>query len=230
MILVLAANTSFADFPRLASFQAGDEFMPRQLTKRGHRLVFSNGIFMLAGCAIVLLIATDAKVDLLIPLYAIGVFTSFTMSQFGMAKHHVRKKEKGWQKGIFVNGFGGVLTAIVLIVLLLTKFRHGAWVIVVIVPVMVFLLSRLNKQYVAEAEELARDLPLLTSAPTMRRHVVLVFVDALDLAAARALQYARTLSQGQVRAVHFDLDPIRTEQLTEAWGRLGFRELPARCG
>ena len=106
LILVLAANTSFADFPRLASFHAGDNFMPRQLTKRGHRLVFSNGIISLAVVAAVVMLATDAKVDRLIPLYAIGVFTSFTMSQAGMAKHHLTHKEPGWRKGFFVNGFG----------------------------------------------------------------------------------------------------------------------------
>ena len=99
MILVLAANTSFADFPRLASFAAADNFMPRQLTKRGHRLVFSNGILSLATAAIVLVVITDAKVSRLIPLYAIGVFTSFTLSQTGMAKHHIRLKEPGWQRG-----------------------------------------------------------------------------------------------------------------------------------
>ena len=226
LILVLAANTSFADFPRLASFQAGDDFMPKQLTKRGHRLVFSNGILMLAISAVVLLLLTDAKVERLIPLYAIGVFTSFTMSQAGMARHHVRKKEPGWRKGIFINGFGAVLSFIVAIIFLITKFTHGAWVILLVVPIMVYGLAKLNKQYVAEAEELERDLPRMTNAPTMRRHVVLVFVDALDVASARALQYARTLAPGHVRAVHFDLDPIRTELLTDAWSRLGFENFP----
>ena len=131
LILVLAANTSFADFPRLASFHAGDNFMPRQLTKRGHRLVFSNGIIFLAVAGIVLLIATDAKVDRLIPLYAIGVFTSFTLSQAGMAKHHIREKEQGWRWGLFINGIGrdhaaGHRPSSSPIF----KFTHGAWVIV----------------------------------------------------------------------------------------------------
>src|SRR5207302_49417 len=113
LILVLAANTSFADFPRLASFHAGDNFMPRQLTKRGHRLVFSNGIIFLTVASIVLLLLTGAKVDRLIPLYAIGVFTSFTLSQAGMAKHHITKKEPGWRFGLFVNGTGAVMSLIV---------------------------------------------------------------------------------------------------------------------
>ena len=121
LILVLAANTSFADFPRLASFHAGDNFMPRQLTKRGHRLVFSNGIIFLAIAGIVLLIATDAKVDRLIPLYAIGVFTSFTLSQAGMAKHHIREKEQGWRWGLFINGTGAIMTAVITVVIALLQ-------------------------------------------------------------------------------------------------------------
>lgn len=226
MILVMAANTSFADFPRLASFHAGDNFMPKQLTKRGHRLGFSNGILFLAVSATVLLLVTGAKVDRLIPLYAIGVFTSFTMSQAGMTKHHLTKREPGWQKGIFVNGVGAVLSGIVAAVILVTKFTHGAWVIVILVPLMVFALARLNKQYVAEAEELERDAQQAAAVPVMRRHVVLVLLDTLDLASARALQYARTISPDEVRAVHFDLDPIRTEDLLVSWERLGYERFP----
>jgi amino acid transporter len=226
LILVLAANTSFADFPRLASFHAGDNFMPKQLTKRGHRLVFSNGILGLAIAASVLLLATGASVDRLIPLYAIGVFTSFTMSQAGMAKHHLTHKEPHWRKGLFINGFGAFLSLIVDIVILVTKFMHGAWVIVVLVPLMVYGLTRLNKQYEAEAEELKEDAPRLAEAPTLRRHVVLVFVENLDLAAARAIQYARTLFPDELRAVHFVLDPVRTEDLATAWRQLGLSRLP----
>ncbi len=221
LILVLAANTSFADFPRLASFHAGDNFMPKQLTKRGHRLVFSNGIISLALAAVVLLLVTDAKVDRLIPLYAVGVFTSFTMSQAGMARHHLRKKEPGWRKGIFVNGVGAVLSAVVDVIILITKFTHGAWVIVVIVPLMVYGLTRLNKQYEAEAHELERDAPRAAEARILRRHVVLVLVENLDVASARAIQYARALTPDDLRAIHFDLDPIRTEDLVATWSRLG---------
>ena len=125
LILVLAANTSFADFPRLASFHADDHFMPKQLTKRGHRLVFSNGIISLAVASIVLVIVTGAKVDRLIPLYAIGVFTSFTLSQAGMAKHHITLKEPGWRRGLFINGMGALLSLVVDIVIAVTKFTHG---------------------------------------------------------------------------------------------------------
>jgi len=225
LILVLAANTSFADFPRLASFHAGDNFMPKQLTKRGHRLVFSNGILSLALAAAVLVVVTGAKVSRLIPLYAIGVFTSFTMSQAGMARHHLRKKEPGWRKGLFVNAFGAVLSLIVAIIILITKFSHGAWVICVLVPVMVYGLTRLNKQYEAEAEELEHDAPRAAEAPILARHVVLVLVDRLDLASARAIQYARSLTPDELRAVHFVIDPQRAAVLSGEWQRLGLSRL-----
>jgi hypothetical protein len=225
MILVLAANTSFADFPRLASFHAGDNFMPRQLTKRGHRLVFSNGIIMLAVAAIVLVVVTGAQVSRLIPLYAIGVFTSFTLSQAGMARHHVRLKEPGWRSGLVINGAGAVMTLVITVVIGVMKFTTGAWVIIILVPILVALLVRLNRQYESEIEELAKDAPAAAEVPVLRRHVVLVFVEHLDLASARAIQYARTLLPDELRAVHFDLDPIRTEDLAMAWREMGLGRL-----
>jgi amino acid transporter len=217
LILVLAANTSFADFPRLASFHAGDNFMPRQLTKRGHRLVFSNGILFLSGFAIVLVVVTGAKVDRLIPLYAIGVFTSFTLSQAGMARHHLREREPGWRGGLVINGVGAVMTLVVDIVIAITKFTHGAWVIVGLVPLMVLFLVRLSRQYETEADQLEYNVPEAVAAPILRRHVVLVFIDRLDLAAARAIQYARTLMPDDLRAVHFTLDHQRARELAQAW-------------
>jgi amino acid transporter len=225
LILVLAANTSFADFPRLASFHAGDNFMPRQLTKRGHRLVFSNGIFFLSGFAILLVVVTGAKVDRLIPLYAIGVFTSFTLSQAGMARHHLRLKEPGWRSGLVINATGAVMTLVVDIVIAITKFTHGAWVIVLLVPLMVLFLVRLARQYETEAEQLDHDVPRAVAAPILRRHVVLVFVDRLDLAAARAIQYARTLMPDDLRAVHFVIDHQRADELAEAWTRHGLARI-----
>jgi hypothetical protein len=225
LILVLAANTSFADFPRLASFAAGDHFMPRQLTKRGHRLVFSNGILSLAGASIVVLLATDAKVSRLIPLYALGVFTSFTLSQAGMARHHIRRKEAGWKTGLFVNGFGAFLTFVVDIIIAIVKFAEGAWVIILLVPILVLLLLRLNRQYVDEAEELLEDAARAAEAPILRRHVVLVFLDTIDLASARALQYARTLAPDEMRAVHFAVDMARAKTLRDEWLQLGFSRI-----
>jgi amino acid transporter len=226
LILVLAANTSFADFPRLASFHAGDNFMPKQLTKRGHRLVFSNGIIALALASAVLVVVTGAKVDKLIPLYAIGVFTSFTLSQAGMAKHHIRKKEPHWRRGLFINATGAVLSLIVDVIIAITKFMHGAWVIIVLVPVMVAVLVRLNRQYEAEAEELERDAEAAATAPILRRHVVLVFVARLDRAAARAIQYARALVPDEMRAVHIAVDRHNAEMLGAEWRRLGLTRVP----
>jgi amino acid transporter len=225
LILVLAANTSFADFPRLASFHAGDNFMPRQLTKRGHRLVFSNGIIFLSGFAILLVVVTGAKVDRLIPLYAIGVFTSFTLSQAGMARHHLREREAGWRSGLVINGVGAVMTLVVDVVIAITKFTHGAWVIVVLVPLMVLFLVRLARQYTTEAEQLEHNVPEAVAAPILRRHVVLVFVDRLDLAAARAIQYARTLMPDELRAVHFVVDHQRAHELSDAWAQHGMSRI-----
>jgi amino acid transporter len=226
LVLILAANTSFADFPRLASFQAADSFLPRQLTKRGHRLVFSNGIITLSVASLILLIVTDAKVDRLIPLYAIGVFTSFTLSQSSMARRHLRLREPGWRHGLLVNGFGAVLSLVVDIVVAITKFSHGAWVVIASVPVIVMLLLRLARQYQTEATELEQDVPLAATQRILDRHVVLVLIDQLDLAAARAIQYARTLTPDELRAVHFVLDPQRAEELAESWRRLGLARVP----
>jgi len=225
-ILVLAANTSFADFPRLASFAAADSFMPRQLQKRGHRLVFSNGIMALAAAAIVLVVATGAKVSRLIPLYAIGVFTSFTLSQAGMAKHHLTRREPGWRRGLFINGMGAVLSLVVDVIIGVTKFAEGGWVIIVAVPFLVVVLLRLNRQYVEEEAELREDAPKAAAAPILGRHVVLVLVDQLDLAAARAIQYARTLTPDELRAVHFAVDMARANGLRHAWTNLGLARVP----
>jgi amino acid transporter len=226
LILILAANTSFADFPRLASFAAVDSFMPRQLQKRGHRLVFSNGILSLAGAAIVLVVATDAKVSRLIPLYAIGVFTSFTLSQAGMAKHHLTQRELGWQRGLFINATGAVLSFVVVIIIAVTKFTEGGWVVIAAVPLLVLVLLRLNRQYLDERAELREDAPKAAAAPILPRHVVLVLVDQLDLAAARAIQYARSLTPDELRAVHFAIDSARASELRQQWTELGLARVP----
>jgi amino acid transporter len=225
LILVLAANTSFADFPRLASFQASDNFLPRQLTKRGHRLVFSNGILALAGAAVGLLVFTGASVEKLIHFYAIGVFLGFTLSQSGMAKHHLRKREPKWRSGLAINGVGAFLSLVVLIIFTATKFLDGAWIICVLIPLAVIPLFRLNRQYESEAVELVSDAKAAAEAPILTRHVVIVLIDTLDMAAARAIQDARALTPDELTAVHFDLDPVRTRDLSEAWSRMGFTRL-----
>jgi len=226
LILVLAANTSFADFPRLASFHADDAFMPKQLTKRGHRLVFSNGIVALAIAASILVVVFKADVTHLIPLYAIGVFTSFTLSQAGMSVRHVKLKEPGWQLGLFVNGLGAVTTAVVTLVIGWMKFTHGAWFIIVLVPVMVALLVRLNRQYESEEVELAHDVNDAMGAPVRLRHSVLVLVSDLDRPTARAVQYARTLQADERRAVHAAADPVKAARLAEQWQELGMIRVP----
>jgi len=226
LILVLAANTSFADFPRLASFHAGDNFMPKQLTKRGHRLVFSNGILFLAGMAAVLIVATGAHVEKLIPLYAIGVFSSFTLSQAGMAKHHKTRKEQGWRKGIFINGFGAILSFVVLVIFIRFKFLEGAWVVILLVPIMVAVLVRLNRQYESEANQLEHDARAAATAPILPRHVVLVFAARLDQSTARAIQYARALMPDEMRAVHIAWDRHGAEQLADEWRELGLSRIP----
>ena len=226
LILVLAANTSFADFPRLASFHAGDNFMPRQFMVRGHRLVFSNGIIFLSAAGIVTLLATGGQVSRLIPLYAIGVFTSFTLSQSGMAKHHITHKEEGWKVGLFINAMGALLSLLVLAIVAAVKFTEGAWVIILLVPIMVVGLMRLNKAYETEDVELKEDARHAAEIKVLPRHEVIVLVDNLDAASARAMQYARTLVADDLRAVHFDIDPWKTQQLTESWAQLGLNRFP----
>ena len=225
LILVLAANTGFADFPRLASFQATDRFLPSQLTKRGHRLVYSNGIIALAAAAGVLVIITGAEVTALIPLYAVGVFTSFTLSQAGMVKHHLRLREPGWRKSLVIQGVGCMLSAVVLVIIAATKFTEGAWFILVMLPALVLLFLRVHRQYEAERITLHEGVPEAAMAPILRTHVVLVFIDKLDLAAARAVQYARTLTPDELRAVHFVVDPMHAEELSRAWTELGLSRI-----
>lgn len=225
LVLVLACNTSFADFPRLASFAAEDAFLPRQLTKRGHRLVFSNGILALAVTATALLLVTDAKVDALIPLYAVGVFLSFTLNQAGMTKHHLTNREAGWRKSLLINGVGAVLSGIVFLIILITQFTAGAWVVVVAIPLLILLFVRLNRQYAVELSDLADDASNLAKEPILRRHVVIIMVDKLTRAVARAIQYARSLTPDEIRAVHFALDDRRAKEIEDDWQRLGLTRL-----
>jgi amino acid transporter len=226
LILVLAANTSFTGFPYLASFAAADSYLPRQLNRRGHRLVFSTGIIALTIVSVLLLIGSQAKVDTLIPLYAIGVFTGFTMAGLGMLRYHLRAREPHWRRGAVVNGTAGVLAAIVDVIIIITKFTEGAWAIVVILPLGFLVLLRLHKQYEEEGEELEVSATEATEAPLLRRHVVIVLVDNLDMATARAIQYARTLAPDELRAVHIDIDSRATRELDREWGRLGLARLP----
>jgi len=218
-ILVLAANTAFNGFPILASFAAQDALMPRQLRKRGHRLVYSNGILVLAGGAVFLVIAFEASVHALIPLYAIGVVTSFTLAQAGMTLHHLRLRQPGWRKGLAINGFGGTVTLLVLVVITITKFTHGAWMVVVAVPLLVWLLLRTQGTYRGELGELKVEVSHRL-APPKPRHEVVVLVEALDRATIGALQYARQLNPLRLTALHIAVDPDRARELSALWARV----------
>jgi amino acid transporter len=220
LILILAANTSFADFPRLANFHATDNFMPRQLTKRGHRLVFSNGIIGLAIAATLVVVVFQADVHRLIPLYAIGVFTSFTLSQAGMARRHLRIKETGWRHGLAINAFGALTTAVVTVIIAATKFEHGAWAVMVFVPVMVWLLVRLNRQYNQEHRELDEDLPVF-DASTVHRPIAVLLVEDLGRETVHALQYVKTIRGEQTHAVHFARDKRSAKAIQRGWDELG---------
>jgi hypothetical protein len=226
LILFTGGNTSFSGFPFLASFVATDSFLPRWLTKRGHRLALSNGIILLTVVSLVMLIATGAVVNGLIPFYAIGVFTGFAMAGFGMAKYHKRVKERGWRRRRIINATAAVYTAVVVLIFAVVKFTEGAWVIVIIFPVLVYLLIRLNREYRMESEVLAsigdRRKAGVPARPTnYSRRVVLIFVDDVDLATFAAIRYARGLRPTTMRAVHFVIDSARAEQVREKWVRFG---------
>jgi amino acid transporter len=221
-ILVLAANTAFNGFPILASFAAQDALMPRQLRKRGHRLVYSNGIVVLAAAAAFLVIAFGASVHRLIPLYAIGVVTSFTLAQAGMTRRHLRLRQPGWRKGLAINGFGATVTLVVLVIITITKFVEGAWMVVVAVPLLAWLLLRTQRTYQGELGELKVEVSLHL-APPKPRHEVVVLVEGLDRATIGALQYARQLNPLRVTALHIAVDPDRARELCALWSRV---ELP----
>jgi len=226
LILYTGGNTSFNGFPYLASFVAGDRFLPRQLTKRGHRLTFSNGIIVLAIVAIALLVVTGSNVTSLVAVYAIGVFTGFTMAGAGLSKYHLHHHRRGWRRKLAINFSAAVLSAIVVLILAVAKFGQGAWTVVVLFPLLTFGLIRLNRRYRAEAQQLEKGAFEASEMPVLRRHVVLVLVDRLDMATARAIQYARSLGPDEVRAVHFLLDNKVAKLLKENWERLMVRRLP----
>jgi amino acid transporter len=217
LILVLAANTAYADFPRLASILARDRYVPRQLMNQGDRLAFSNGIIGLSVFASVLLVVYGGDTHSLIPLYMIGVFVSFTLSQAGMVVHWRRLKGAGWRTSACINGFGAAVTGVVLIVVALTKSREGAWIILLLIPVHVALFRVTRRHY----DEVARQLSLggWTHA-TRRRNTVLVPMSGVHRAVVQALEYAKTLSP-DVRALYVNIDPAATDQLRGQWEKWG---------
>ena len=231
VILIMAANTAFADFPRLSALLAADGFLPRQLAFRGSRLVYSRGIAFLAVLASVLVILFQAKVTLLIPLYAIGVFLSFTLSQFGMARRwrkigqlqpgeEVKERgstlryEPGWQAKMAVNSFGSISTFIVMLVFAVTKFQDGAYVVLILMPILVVIFSGIHNHYRDLAAHLSLD--RYGTAPRSTRHRVILPISGVHRGSLAALHYARSLSD-DVTAVHVSLDPEEAERLRQKW-------------
>jgi amino acid transporter len=212
IILFLAVNTSFQDFPRLSSILARDGFMPRQMANRGDRLVFSNGILILAGFSIVLLVAFQGSTHALIPLYAVGVFLSFTLSQAGMVRHWL-KEERPASHHIALNALGAVTTGVVTVVIAVSKFTHGAWMVIVLIPLIVLGLLRINRHYQKVAEQLT-----LAGArrPRIGKNPVVVLVAGLHRGTVEALEYARSISPN-VTALTVDLDPTQTTKLRLKW-------------
>jgi hypothetical protein len=219
LILVLAANTAYADFPRLASIVSRDGFLPRQFMNQGDRLAFSNGIIALSAFAGVLIVAFRGITESLLPLYMIGVFISFTLSQTGMVLHWRKTREPGWKMSALVNGFGALTTGIVLIIVAVTKTLEGAWVVLLLIPVIVTIFKATRRHY----DHVASQLTLRGYEPMPRKHnTVLIPIGGIQRAVVEALRYAETLSD-DVRAVYVDVDSIGTEVVRKGWETWGGR-------
>jgi amino acid transporter len=218
LILVLAANTAYADFPRLASILARDRYLPRQLMNQGDRLAFSNGIIGLALFASLLLVVYGGDTHALIPLYMIGVFVSFTLSQAGMVVHWRRLRGRGWKTSALINGVGALVTGIVLIVVAVTKAHEGAWIILLLIPLHVLFFRMIRRHYDGVESQLSMK-DLSDDAPR-RYNTVLVPISGVHRAVIEAVRYAKTLSP-EVRAVYVNMDPLATEQLRSDWATWG---------
>ncbi|MFE7355336.1 APC family permease [Streptomyces sp. NPDC057543] len=217
LILYTGANTPFTGFPYLASFVAEDRFLPRVLTRRGHRLAFSNGIISLTIVSLALLLATGASVDRLVALYAIGVFTAFTMAGAGLTAYHLRRREPHRRLKIVVNGLTAFISAAVVLIFAVTKFTEGAWLVVVVFPLGVWALTRINREYRHEAAALQSIQAPGADRARTRRHLVFVLVESLDLATLKALRYAHELRPDEIRAVHFAIDEAYGRRLAARW-------------
>jgi amino acid transporter len=214
-ILILAANTAYQDFPRLSAILSRHRFMPRQFRNRGDRLVFSNGVFALALLAGLLLVAFDAQVSKLIQLYVVGVFTSFTISQAGMVRHWLTSRERGWRRSVVINAIGAVTTGLVLVVVATVKFVHGAWIVMIAIPLLVAWMMAMRRHYRRVAFELGREPP----TPGQRSHRVIVLAAHTDSATDRALRYAALIDPDSISVVHA-VEPEESEDLVHIWSRL----------
>jgi amino acid transporter len=217
-ILTLAANTAYADFPRLSSIIARDGYLPRQLANRGDRLVFSNGILVLAGVAALLIVAFGGKTNALIPLYAVGVFISFTLSQAGMVRHHQREREPHWKRGVAINGVGSAATALVAVIIAVTKFAKGAWIPLILIPVIVLLFKVIKSHYSGVAAGLKVPVDY---KPRRMNHTVVVLVGSVHRGVLEALAYAKSLHPDRLLAVTIVSDEEEQEKIEQAWRERG---------
>jgi len=213
LILFLAANTSFSDFPRLSSLIARDGYLPRQLSSVGDRLAFSNGIILLGVCAGGLVILFSAKVHALIPLYAVGVFISFTLSQSGMVVHWFKLKSSAWFPRAVLNGVGALTTGIATLVIAVSKFTHGAWMVIGIIPILIFMFLFIRKHYDSIVCQLS---PRGFSIESPKHHCVLIPVSTFQRGTIQSINYAESIAK-DVRAIYVELDPQRTLKLQDIW-------------
>jgi len=219
LILVLAANSAFAGFPRLASLLARDGYMPHQMELMGDRLVFSNGIIILGIFSCLLIVIFGGDTHALIPLYAVGVFLSFTLSQTGMVRRWLGKRGPHWRKKIFINGIGAVATAIATAIIASTKFTHGAWIVIVLIPILIMMFRGIHAHYKAVSDQISLD--RRGSRPPMpRRNIVIIPISGVNRAIIRAVDYARS-RPGEIRAVLVDVDPENTARLEIQWAQWG---------
>lgn len=216
LILFAGANTTYSAFPLLCNFVATDGYLPRQLMKRGHRLAFSNGIFLLSGGGLFLVFITAGSVEHLVAFYALGVFTGFTLAGFGMTKHSLRTRPKGWKLRVIINSLAGSISFMIVIIFSVVKFTEGAWLVLVTAPILVAIFLRFRRQYVREQEALkVKDEQ--ERATSMARHDVTILVDNVDLATVGAVRYARSLKPHKIKAVHFVIDDRHAEEIQSAW-------------
>ena len=216
LILFAGANTTYSAFPILVNFVAADGYLPRQLTKRGHRLAFSNGILLLAGGGIFLVLITAGSVEHLVAFYALGVFTGFTLAGFGMTRHALRNKTGQWRAKVVINGLAGSISLIVVIIFSVVKFTQGAWLVLITAPILVMAFLRLRRQYTREQDALVVK-QHQERATSIARHDVTVLVDNVDIATVGAVRYARSLKPRNLSAVHFVIDDRRAEEIQKAW-------------
>lgn len=220
LILLLAANTSYADFPRLTSLIAKDRFLPRQLTSIGDRLVFSNGIIGLTIASTILVIVFNGSTHALIPLYAVGVFLSFTLSQTGMIKHHLKCREKNWQIGLIINAVGAITTLTVLFVIAITKFMSGAWMVIILIPSLVVFFKQIKSHYISVSHQLSRDTFHQKIDFEQKSYPVLVPISGIHPGVVKAIQYALTISD-EVKVLYVDTDKNATEKMLKVWEKWG---------